>query len=99
MSAVKLDLNAPKFQEDLLELGQEDALALLATLRKIRKLSWNELYRDRGLRWETIHSHEGPKGERVYSLRVTRRMRALALRDGDFLVLLSVHPDHDSAYQ
>jgi hypothetical protein len=79
-------------------LERPEALAVLATLRRIRQLDWNQLYRDRGLRWEAILSRTGPAGQRLYSLRVTRRVRAVGYRDGDFLRLPSLHPDHDSAY-
>ena len=57
-----------------------------------------QLYRDRGFRWEAILWRKGPAGQRTYSLRITQRMRALAYRKGDFLWLLSIHADHDSAY-
>ena len=99
MARVLLDLNNPAFQEAWFTLGREEALAVVATLRKIRELEWDQLYRDPGLRWEAIRSRTGPGGQRIYSLRVTRRVRAIAYRDGDFLRFLSLHPDHDSAYE
>lgn len=98
MDRILLDLNNPVFQETWFALESAEALAVLATLRKIRQMDWNQLYRDRGLRWEAILSRTGPAGQRLYSLRVTRRVRAVGCRDGDFLRLLSLHPDHDSAY-
>ncbi len=96
---ILLDLNNPVFQEAWLKLDREEALAVLASLRKIHQMDWPQLYQDRGLRWEAILSRPGPGGRRVYSLRVTRRVRAVAFREGDFLRLLSLHPDHDSAYR
>jgi hypothetical protein len=36
--------------------------------------------------------------ERLYSMRISRGCRAVAWRDGEWLRLLSLHPDHDSAY-
>jgi hypothetical protein len=95
---VLLDLNNPAFQESWFALEREEALAVLATLRRIQKMEWQQLYRDRGLRWEAILSRPGPGGARIYSLRVTRKVRAVAYREGDFLRLLSIHADHDSAY-
>ena len=95
---VLLDLNNPVFQEQLFGLEQREALAVFATLRKIRRLQWDDLYRDKGLRWEAIQSRRGPRSERIYSLRVTQRVRAVAYRDGAFLRLLALHVDHDSAY-
>src|SRR5271154_3534843 len=99
MARVLLDLNNPVFQEGWLALERGEALAVLATLRKIHQMEWQQFYRDRGLRWEAILSRQGPGGERIYSLRVTRRVRAIAYREKDFLRLLSLHPDHDSAYE
>ncbi len=99
MPRVSLDLNNPVFQDGWLALEREEALAVLATLRKIRQLEWEPLYRDRGLRWEAILSRTGPAGKRIYSLRVTRRVRAVVYREGSFLRFLSLHSDHDSAYE
>ena len=99
MARVLLDLNDPGFQEDWFLLGREDASAVISTLRKIRQLEWEQIYSDRGLRWEATSTQRGGSGRRLYSLRVTKRMRALAFRQGDFLRLVSLHPDHDSAYQ
>jgi len=96
MACVLPDLNNPVFQEKWFALGRADALAVLPTLRKIRQLDWDQLYRDKGLRWEAILSRPGPGGKRLYSLRITQRMRAVSYRDGDFLCFLSLHPDHDS---
>lgn len=98
MDRILLDLNNPVFQETWFALERAEALAVLATLGRIRQMDWNQLYRDRGLRWEAILSRTGPAGHRLYSLRVTRRVRAVGYRDGDFLRLLSIHPGHDSAY-
>lgn len=99
MTRIALDLKSPEFQRDWFALEHDEALAVLATLRKILRLDWNELYADRGLRWEAILSRPGPTGQRLYSLRVTKRVRAVAYRQGEFLRFLSLHPDHDSAYK
>ena len=98
MARVLLDLNNPVFQADWFSLGRAEALAVLAAFRKIRLLDWEQLYRDPGLRWEAILSRSGPGGQRIYSLRITQRVRAVAYRDGQFLRLLSLHSDHDSTY-
>ena len=95
---IQLDLNNPEFQANLLSLGKQEALAVLKTLRLLQAMTWHQLQSSKGLRWELIQSRQGPHGERLYSLRVTRCCRALAWRDGPWLRLLSLHPDHDSAY-
>ena len=43
MARVLLDLNNPIFQQDWLALEREEALAVLATLRKIRQMDWDQL--------------------------------------------------------
>lgn len=97
-AAVKLDLNNPVFQRHLFALPAEGQRAVLTTLRKLSQMTWEQVYRDSGLRWEAILSREGPRGGRLHSLRMGRGFRAIATRDGDWMRLLSLHPDHDSAY-
>ena len=96
---VRLDLNNPVFQEQLLSLQKNERHAALDTLNKIRKLSWNQLYRDQGIKWEKITSIKPPSGiDAVYSLRISQSRRATAHRDGDFIRLLTIAPDHDATY-
>ena len=98
-TTIRLDLNNPVFQDNLLTLQKNERHAALDTLSKIRKLTWNQLYRDHGLKWEMITSIKPPKGiDVVYSLRITKSRRATAHRDGDFLRLLTIAPDHDATY-
>jgi hypothetical protein len=96
---ILLDLNNPEFQANLLALDKPQAWAVLQTLRLLQAMDWLQLQQSKGLRWELIQSRQGPQGERLYSLRVSRSCRAVAWRDGDWLRLLSPHPDHDSAYR
>ena len=96
---VRLDLNNPVFQEQLFALQKPERHAAIDTLKKIRQLSWGQLYRDKGLKWEKIVSVKPPQGiDAVYSLRITQSRRCLAYREGDFIRLLTVAPDHDSTY-
>lgn len=96
---VKLDLNNPEFQKNLLELDKSERNRVLDTLKKIIKLEWEQVYRDPGLKWEKITSVRLPIGlDAIYSLRITQARRATAMRDGDFMRFLTVQPDHDAAY-
>lgn len=96
---IRLDLNNPAFQERLLTLQKPERHAVLDTLNKIRQLTWNQLYRDPGLKWEKITSVRPPVGiDAVYSLRISRSRRATAHRDGEFMRLLTIAPDHDATY-
>lgn len=94
-----LDLNDPEFQADLFALPRDQQVAVLKTLRKLSKITWDDVYRDQGLKWELVVSRRGEERERLYSLRITRGFRALAYREGEYLRLVSLHPDHDSAYR
>jgi len=98
-SRVRLDLNSPQFQDVLFQLETAELKQVVATLARLRQLDWQTLYRHTGFQWEAIEHLRAPNGARVYSLRLSQRIRALAFREGDFLRFISLHPDHDSAYQ
>jgi hypothetical protein len=96
---IRLDLNNPVFLEQLLTLQKAERHAALDTLNKIRQLTWTQLVRDAGIKWEKITSIKPPSGiDTVYSLRISRSRRATAHRDGDFMRLLTIAPDHDATY-
>lgn len=96
---VRLDLNNPVFQENLLTLQKPERHAALDTLNKLRQMTWNQVYRDSGLKWEKIVSVKPPAGiDAIYSLRITQARRATAYRDGEFIRLLTIAPDHDNTY-
>ena len=96
---VHLDLNNPEFQNDLFGLEPEQLMALFATLSKLAKMTWDQVYRDKGLHWEAIKSRTSRDGGRLYSFRITRKFRAVAQREGDWMRCLTLHPDHDSTYK
>jgi len=96
---VRLDLNNLVFQEHLLHLQKPDRHAALDTLKKIRQLTWAQLYRDNGLKWEKIVSVKPPLGiDAIYSLRIAQSRRCTAYRDGEYMLFLTTAPDHDSTY-
>ena len=97
-SRIHLDLNSPEFQDVFFRLRANELKQVIASLRRLRGLDWNGLYRHMGFRWEVIEHVKAPNGAQAYSLRLSQRIRAVAFRDGDFLRLISLHPDHDSAY-
>ena len=98
-SRIRLDLNSPEFQDVLFALDAVDLKHVIASLRRLREMDWNTLYRHTGFKWEAIDHLKAPNGGKVYSLRITQKVRAVGFRDGDFLRLVSLHPDHDSAYE
>jgi hypothetical protein len=96
---VRLDLNNEVFQENLLGLDKAESARVLNTLRKLRQMTWAQVYRDSGLKWEKIDSVKPPKGiDAVYSLRITQARRATAYREREFMRLLTIQADHDSTY-
>ncbi len=96
---LRLDLNSPDFQKELLALPKQEKLQVLSTLRKLAAMTWTQVHQDAGLKWELIHSRTGPHGAKLYSLRMGKGFRAVAYREENWLRLLSLHPDHDSAYR
>ncbi len=96
---IQLDLNAPSFLPDFLSLQKEDSWSLVKSLQKISKLSWQQFYKDGSLHWEKISSLKGSRGEDLYSFRVSQKCRVVGFRQDNFLRLMSIHPDHDSAYK
>jgi hypothetical protein len=96
---VRLDLNNPQFQEVLFRLETTELKQVVAALGRLRELDWNTLYRHKGFNWEAIEHLAAPNGAKVYSLRLSQRIWALAFRDGDFLRFISLHPEHNSEYQ
>lgn len=96
---IRLDLNNPVFQEHLFSLQKPERHAAMDTLRKIRQLRWDQLYRENGLKCEKIISVKPPQGvEAIYTLRITQSRRCTAYPDGDFMRLLTIAPDHGNTY-
>ena len=98
-SRIRLDLNSPEFQDVLFRLPVSELKQVVAALARLRGLDWSTLYRHTAYNWESIGHLKGPANARVYSLRLSQKIRAVGYRDGDFLRLVSLHPDHDSAYR
>ena len=96
---LRLDLNNPVFQRQLFKLSKSEQRNILNTLRKLANMQWQQVYVDHGLKWEAIFSQKGPAGKRLYTFRIGKGFRGVAYRDGVWLRILSLHPDHDSAYQ
>ena len=95
---VRLDLNSPEFLDVFLRLEAQELRQVVASLRRLRELDWNTLYRHTGFKWEGVRHIRTPTGATAHSLRLSEKIRAIAYRDGAFLRIISLHPDHDSAY-
>jgi hypothetical protein len=97
--SVRLDLNNPEFQDRWFSLEKPERLAVLEACVKLASMDWNQIYQDKGLRWEMIRSRKARDGTKLYSIRITRKVRAVVKRSGDFPEFITLHPDHDFAYQ
>ena len=99
--AIRLNLNNQEFQRQWFALEKQGRIAVLNCCAKVAGMEWNEIYRGQGLRWEVVQSRTSPERERerVYSIRVTQKVRAVVRRVGDFLEFLTLHTDHDSAHR
>lgn len=80
-------------------LESGDLRQVVAGLRRLLGLQWNDLYRHTGFHWEAIEHLRAPNGAKICSFRLSQKIRAVGYRDGEFLRLVSLHPDHDSAYK
>lgn len=97
--SVQLDLNNEVFQADLFGLHKDERNRVIDTLKKVRKLTWDQVHCDAGLKWERVTSVPPPKGiDSIYSLRITLSRRSPAIRQGNFMRLLTIEPDHDATY-
>jgi hypothetical protein len=76
-STIRLDLNNPVFQKALFDLTQNDQRSILNTLQQITRMTWPQIYSDRGHKWEAIQSQKGPGGHRLYTFRISRGFRAI----------------------
>lgn len=93
---IRLDLNSPEFQDVFLRLEPDDLKQVMSALHRLRELDWNALYRHTGFRWEAIEHLNVGGGSKVYSLRLSQRIRTVGFREAHFLRLISLHPEHDS---
>ena len=93
----RLDLNSPEFQAQFFALERTLLAQVVEVLDRLRRMAWTDIDRSSGLKWEKI-GRTAPNGAPLYSLRTTQKVRAVGFREGDYLRLLSLHPDHDSAY-
>jgi hypothetical protein len=90
---VLLDLNYPEFQAELFDLDISEVRKILKTFKKLKKMTWNDVFEDHGLKWEELKSSPGK-----YTVRLSQSYRAVALREGCWMRFQTLHSDHDGAY-
>ena len=90
---VLLDLNYPEFQTELFDVDISELKKVIKTFKKIKAMSWNEVFKDHGLKWEEPKSSPGK-----YTIRLSQSYRAVVLREGSWMRFQTLHLDHDGAY-
>lgn len=74
------------------------------TIKKITQMTWDQVYltasktQKRGINWEKIEGQATAQGKPIASIRISKKFRARVCRDGKFMRFISLHPDHDGAY-
>ena len=90
---VLLDLNFPDFQSDFFGLNSPEAKKLFKVFKKLTSMTWNDVFRDHGLKWEEVKSVPGK-----FTIRLSQSYRAVVVREGAFMRFQAFHLDHDGAY-
>ena len=93
---VLLDLHSPEFQSQFFALDRTLLAQVVEVLSRLRRMTWDNVYRSPGQKWEQI-GRVTEDGTPLHTLRITQKVRAVGFREGDYLRLISLHPDHDSA--
>jgi hypothetical protein len=102
---VQVDLEFPRVQSELAELELDELLEVRTCVEKIQKMTWAQIIatssksQKRGINWEVIAGQLTASGSVIASIRVSRKFRARVTRDGAAMRFISLHPDHDSAYE
>ena len=101
---VECDLEFPRLREELEKLELKNLEQMESTIEKIQQMTWDQIYKTssktqkRGLNWEPISGQKTALGKAIASVRVSEKFRARVCRDGKYMRFISLHPDHDSAY-
>jgi hypothetical protein len=101
---VECDLEFPRLVEELSELEASELNQIEESIEKIKKMTWDQIYKTssktqkRGLNWEPIEGQTTRSGKTIASIRISKKFRARVCRDGKYMRFISLHPDHDSAY-
>jgi len=102
---VECDLEFPRIRRELEEIEMGELEQVEATVEKIQQMTWDQIYKTssktqkRGLNWEPIAGQQTAQGKTIASIRISGKFRARVCRNGKFMRFISLHPDHDSAYE
>jgi hypothetical protein len=99
------NLEFPRIQKELIELESDQFDSVSRSINKIEQMTWDQVYKTssksqkRGLNWEPIEGQKTKSGKAIASIRLSEKFRARVCRDGKLMRFISLHPDHDSAYE
>ena len=99
------DLEFSRLREELQNLELDQLEQVEKTVEKIHQMTWDQIYKTssktqkRGLNWEPIAGQKTASGKSIASIRISEKFRARVCRDGKFMRFISLHPDHDGAYE
>lgn len=88
----------------MLDLESHEFDQFEEAVEKIEKVTCEQVYKTssktqkRGLNWEIIENQSTQSGKKIATVRVSKKFRARVCRDGQYMRFISLHPDHDSAY-
>lgn len=101
---VVCNLEFPRVQKELVDLENDQFEFVSRSVEKIEQMTWDQIYKTfsrsqkRGLNWEPIDGQRTKSGKSIASIRLSEKFRARVCRDGKLTRFISLHPDHDSAY-
>lgn len=101
---VECDLEFPRILKELYELEADELDQVEKSVEKIKQMTWEQIYQTssktqkRGLNWEPIKGQSTASGKTIASIRISNKFRARVCRDGKYMRFISLHPDHDGAY-
>ena len=101
---VVCNLEFPRIQKELIELEEVQFEAVTRSIEKIEQMTWDQIYKTssktqkRELNWESIEGQQTKSGKAIASIRISDKFRARVCRDRNLMRFISLHPDHDSAY-
>ena len=95
---MKLDIR-PSFLVSAMEQAHPVQKGIRKMVEVAAALSFQELLSHEGVHLEKIRGLLTADGKQQYTLRATLAARAIAIVEGDALVLLHVEPDHDKTYK
>ena len=104
--SVLVDTGYPRFLTTLVNLELDEQEAIIDTIDKIQRMTWDDVYRTssktpgqkRGINYEPIDQRTA-SGKRIATIRASGKIRIRVCRDEQYMRCISIHVDHDSAYK